>query len=249
MDKPTVVQIGTATADYAYKAAEHLYKDYTALDVNMGCPEKFSIKGKMGAALLVDRERVKDILSTLVRNFDKPITCKIRLLNELHDTIDLVKSIEATGVKAIAVHARYIPQRPREKAHLDLVRHIVDAVSIPVIANGDIFEYKDIEKTKEITGCTSVMIARGALINCSIFQPEPVSQVQVCREYLENCIKYGNLYSYTKYTVLRMFGEVGKMTKTKFYEELVKSKSHEDMLNVVREYETNPDLDIMEPIA
>lgn len=78
----------------------------------------------------------------------KPITCKIRLLDKLEQTIDLVKMIEQTGVKAIAVHGRYIPQRPREAAHMEQLAHLVDAVSIPIIANGDVFAREDIQLIK-----------------------------------------------------------------------------------------------------
>lgn len=229
-DIPTVVQLGTASSEWALKAALHMYQDYTAIDVNMGCPEKFSVKGGMGAALLVDRERIKDIVSTLVRNIDKPVTCKIRLLPELSDTIDLVKTIESLGVQAIAVHGRYVPQRSNTPPHHDLLKTLSSAVSIPMIANGDIYSYDDIQKVKDESGCSSVMIGRGALINCSIFQPQLIPQVDICKEYLENCIKYDNVFSFSKYTALRMFGEVGLLTKTPFYEGMVKSKTHEGLL-------------------
>jgi len=72
----------------------------------MGCPKHFSVHAGMGVALLTDKERIKQVLTTLVRTIDKPVTCKIRLLEKMEDTVDLVKAIEQTGVKAIGVHAR-----------------------------------------------------------------------------------------------------------------------------------------------
>jgi tRNA-dihydrouridine synthase 2 len=96
------------------------------------------------------------IVSTLVRNANKPITCKIRLLNTLEDTLDLVKTIEQLGASALAVHARFIPQRPHEPAHLDWLPHITSALSIPVIANGDVFLHEDIANTREITGSEKI---------------------------------------------------------------------------------------------
>lgn len=149
----------------------------------MGCPKQFSVHGGMGSELLKTPQRIKEILTTLVSNLDKPVTCKIRLLDKVEDTVDLVKMIESCGVKALAVHARYIPQRPREPAHIDLAKHVVDAVNIPVIVNGDIFKYDDIEKVKNMTGCASVMIGRGALHNCSIFSPIPKTQLEVAYQY------------------------------------------------------------------
>lgn len=77
--------------------------------------QPFSLKGGMGAALLKDPERVRDILTTLVQGIpNKPITCKIRLLSTEEETLSLVKIIESTGVAAIGVHGRLTGQRPRE---------------------------------------------------------------------------------------------------------------------------------------
>jgi tRNA-dihydrouridine synthase 2 len=240
-DHVSVLQLGTAGEEYAVKAAQHLYKDYHAVDVNMGCPEKFSTQGGMGAALLVDRERVKQVLTGLVRNIDKPVTCKIRLLESMADTIDLVKSIEMMGVKAIAVHGRYIPQRPRQPAHMSLIKQLAEVVSVPMIANGDVYKYEDIETTKEVTGCSSVMIARGALVNCSIFSPDnPRPQKEVGLNYLKYCMKYQNPFAFTKYTISRMFGENGKVTREPWYQKLILAKTHEEMVDIITsDVETN----------
>lgn len=241
-DNVSVLQLGTASEEFAVKAAQHLYQDYDAVDVNMGCPEKFSTQGGMGAALLVDRERVKQVLTGLVRNIDKPVTCKIRLLPTMEETIDLVKSIEMMGVKAIAVHGRYIPQRPRQPAHMSLIKQLAEIVSIPMIANGDVFKHEDIEETKNITGCSSIMIARGALINCSVFAPQKLQkpQMDVAIHYLKLCIKYNNPFSFTKYTVSRMFGENGTRTKEPFYQQLTIGKSNQELLDILKaEVEAN----------
>lgn len=235
-DTVSVVQLGTAGAEFALKAAEHLYKDYHAVDVNMGCPEKFSTQGGMGAALLVDRERVKQVLTTLVRNIDKPVTCKIRLLDKMEDTLDLVKSIEMMGVKALAVHGRYISQRPRVAAHMSLIKQIAEVVSLPLIANGDVYTYDDIETTRNVTGADSVMIARGALINCSIFSAtNPRPQKEVALNYLKFCKRYENSFSYTKYTISRMFGENGKVTRDPWYQSIILAKSIDEMTDIMAE--------------
>ena len=125
----------------------------------------------------------------MVRNFDKPVTCKIRFLDKMEDTIDFVKMVEQTGVKAVAVHARYVDQRPRQPAHLGLVKIISSCLSIPVVANGDAFVHSDISKIKELTGCSSVMIARGAMWNASIFSKDESKrepELVVARKYVDN---------------------------------------------------------------
>lgn len=109
-------------------------QDIAAFDVNMGCPKEFSIKGGMGSALLTQPEKIQDILSTLVQNLDIPVTCKIRLLPNIDDTISLCKLIEKCGVAALAVHGRTKEERPQHPNNNEAILRITQEVSIPVIA-------------------------------------------------------------------------------------------------------------------
>jgi tRNA-dihydrouridine synthase 2 len=126
-----VLQIGTCNAGNALKVANLMASsttaagnttgrmDIRALDINMGCPVHFSTAGGMGSALLSKPELIRDILTTLTRNYTPdvlPITCKIRLLETESKTLELVKMIANCGVSAIGIHARHIPDRPRHKA-------------------------------------------------------------------------------------------------------------------------------------
>ncbi|XP_058069538.1 uncharacterized protein LOC131218773 isoform X4 [Magnolia sinica] len=167
-----VFQMGTSNAVRALTAAQIVCKDVAAVDINMGCPKSFSISGGMGAALLANPELIHDILTTLKRNLDTPVTCKIRLLKSSQDTVELARRIEKTGVSALAVHGRRVADRPRDPAKWSEIADIVAALSIPVIANGDVFEYEDFQRIKNATGASSVMVARGALWNASIFSPK-----------------------------------------------------------------------------
>lgn len=152
----------------------------------------------MGAGLLSKPDTIKDvnqkpisfysnsilfsmttqILTTLKRNLGNSITCKIRLLSTLPDTIDLMKMIEQTGVSAVTIHLRHIPERPKDKAHWEHAKSILSSsLNIPVVLNGDIFEREDISTLKELSNAKSFMIARGTLRNPSIFSAQtlPVS--------------------------------------------------------------------------
>ncbi|KAK9285088.1 hypothetical protein L1049_024273 [Liquidambar formosana] len=146
-----VFQMGTSDAVRALTAAQIVCKDVAAVDINMGCPKSFSISGGMGAALLTKPELIHDILTTLKRNLDTPVTCKIRLLKSSQDTVELARRIEKTGVSALAVHGRKVEDRPRDPAKWSEIADIVSALSIPVIANGDVFEYDDFERIKAAT--------------------------------------------------------------------------------------------------
>jgi len=198
----------------------------------------------MGAALLEKPELIKDILSTLVRNINKPITCKIRLKSEISKTIDLMKIAESTGIRAIAVHARYVADRPKDKAHWDLLKEIIDLkpVNIPIIANGDIFEYEDIQKIKEYTGASSVMIARGACRNPSIFSSIGISVKEMMKEYTKVCIDTDNPFSNTKYTLMCMSKEQGKwLSESKEGVDFHKSKTYDEICKLwdIEEYLKN----------
>ncbi|GAB2279244.1 hypothetical protein Dimus_013892, partial [Dionaea muscipula] len=180
-------------------------KDVAAVDINMGCPKSFSVSGGMGAALLSKPEMIHDILTTLKRNLDIPITCKIRLLKTSQDTVELARRIEKTGVSAIAVHGRRIPDKPRDPAKWDEIAEVVVALSIPVIANGDVFSYEDFQRLKLATGASSVMVARGALWNASIFSAQgKLPWETVKREYVRKSIMWDNDIKSTKHTLKEM---------------------------------------------
>ncbi|KAM7516385.1 hypothetical protein LguiA_005968 [Lonicera macranthoides] len=200
-----VFQMGTSNATRALAAAKIVCKDVAAIDINMGCPKAFSIHGGMGSALLTKPELIHDILTTLKTNLDTPITCKIRLLKSPQDTVELARRIEKTGVSALAVHGRRVPDRPRDPAKWSEIADVVAALSIPVIANGDVFEYEDFQCIKAATGASSLMVARGALWNASVFSPEgKVPLEDVKREYVRESILWDNDIKSTKHTLREM---------------------------------------------
>lgn len=220
-----VLQIGTADATLALKAAQNLIEDVTAIDINMGCPKHFSLSGGMGAALLSKPDIVKDILSTLQRNLNKPVTCKIRLKDNIQDTLDLVKLIEQTGVSALTVHGRTVAERPRNPAHWDQIKTISSALSIPVIANGDCFSYADMQKMKESTGASSVMIARAAMWNASVFRSSgPLPLHDIIKMYLRKAVDTDSPYQNTKYVVMEMLKNANEL-ETEKGQVVVHSKS------------------------
>lgn len=197
-----VFQMGTSDTVRALKAAQLVCNDVAALDINMGCPMAFSLSGGMGAALLSKPNLIHDILTTLKRNLDIPVTCKIRLLKTSHDTVELARRIEKTGVSALAVHGRRVADRPRDPAKWNEIADVVSALSIPVIANGSVFEYGDIQRIKEATGASSVMVARGALWNASVFSPEGLTPWEdLKREYVRKSILWDNDLKSTKQTL------------------------------------------------
>lgn len=204
-----VFQMGTADPDRALTVAKLVEQDVAAIDVNMGCPKEYSTKGGMGAALLSDPDKIEAILRKLVGGVKKPITCKIRILASIEETISLVKRIEKTGIAAIAVHGRFKEERPRHPVHCNYIQAVANAVSIPVIANGGSLDlvktFADIEAFRKASNASSVMLARAAMWNPSIFSSKGLLPVEtVMEEYLKYAIRYDNHAFNTKYCLCQM---------------------------------------------
>ncbi|CAG8568119.1 1594_t:CDS:10 [Ambispora leptoticha] len=230
-EKPKLIfQIGTADPELALQAALTVKQDVAGIDVNCGCPKKFSIQGGMGAALLSNPDLLKQILTNLVQKSGLPVSCKIRILETKEKTIELCKMIESTGVKAIAVHCRLRDERPRHPGHWDIFRDLVESISIPIIANGDIFTRADITRLKEISS-NSVMFARGAKNNVSVFCKNgellPLRKVVIL--YIKKAIEYNNLFSNTKYTIMQMYADIAKDSE---YDRVTKAKSYETLCKI-----------------
>jgi tRNA-dihydrouridine synthase 2 len=106
-EKPNlIIQIGSSDPVNAVKAALAVSQDAAGIDLNCGCPKRFSIVSAMGAALLSEPDRLCAILTALVENVPLPITAKIRMLETTEQTVELVRRIEKTGVSAITLHCR-----------------------------------------------------------------------------------------------------------------------------------------------
>ena len=166
--KKLIIQLGTADPENALKAALKVSSDCAGIDINCGCPKRFSVISSMGSALLEDPDRLESILQTLVSNLSIPVTCKIRLIPPLNSsqsfiesTVAFAKRMERTGIAAIAVHCRFTWEKPREKGHQEIFAELQKALNIPLIANGDFYSMQDIYNMQSNVPIKEFMIARG----------------------------------------------------------------------------------------
>ena len=152
-------------------AAQIEERPFDILDFNMGCPVPKVVNNGEGSALMKDPHLVREIVTSMVKAVKKPVTVKIRkgFNEESANAVEIAKILEDCGVAAIAVHGRTRAQFYSGKADWDIIRQVKEAVSIPVIGNGDVTSPQKAEELVKQTGCDGIMIARGAQGNPWIF--------------------------------------------------------------------------------
>lgn len=151
------------------------------IDINMGCPvPKVALKAQAGSALLKNPEKIYEIVSAVKNAVSIPVTVKIRSGwdEQSINAVEVAKICEKAGASAITIHGRTRAQGYTGHADWNIIKQVKNAVSIPVIGNGDILSCYDAKKMLEITGCDAVMIGRGALGNPWL--------IKECVDYLEN---------------------------------------------------------------
>ncbi len=171
-ERPVGIQLLGSNPNSVINSAKIIEQKFhpELMDVNLGCPSQSVIKNECGAALLKKPEVIGEIISGLSGSLDVPITAKIRILNSLDETLKIARIIEKAGAAAIIVHGRTQKQQYSGKSNFGFIKNIKSELSIPVIANGDIFDEKIAKHVLEYTQCDGLMIGRAAMGDPHIFR-------------------------------------------------------------------------------
>ena len=172
-ENPVSLQLFGSDPDIISQIAHEIEeRPFDILDINMGCPVPKIVNNGEGSALMKNPVLAGEIIENTVKAIQKPVTVKIRkgFDDEHVNAVEMARVAQESGAAAVAVHGRTREQYYSGKADWDIIRQVKEAVSIPVIGNGDLLTAEDVIAMKEQTGCDGFMIGRGAQGNPWIFE-------------------------------------------------------------------------------
>lgn len=188
LNSPCFIQLNGHDPEMLLRSAKLLQDKTPCIDINLGCPQQIAKRGHYGAFLLDHPDEVYKIIGYLCNNnLSCGVSCKIRLFNDLNQTFDLVKNLDKLGISCLCVHGR-TKEENKEKigpCNWEAIKEIKKLVKIPVIANGGLGTFEDIDKCLEYTGCDCVMSGEKLLEMPSYFSKKMYNIDDIATEYLD----------------------------------------------------------------
>ena len=256
IERPIAQQIFGSDVETFVEAAKMVYEIMKPdiIDINMGCPvPKVAVKAQAGSALLKNPEKIKEIVEAVVKAVPVPVTVKIRSGwdSKSINAVEVAKIIESAGASAITIHGRTRSQGYSGYADLEIIKKVKEAVSIPVIGNGDIVDIESAKRMLEYTKCDAIMIGRGVLGNPwlikelvtyletgeIIAKPTYEERINMCFHHLNYLMDLKD----EKVSILEMRGHIawyikGLPNSTSVKNECFKAKTKEELEKILNNY-------------
>ncbi|KAL4442149.1 hypothetical protein ABPG74_009167 [Tetrahymena malaccensis] len=235
-DRPLFAQFCGNNPDALLAGARYVEDKCDAIDINFGCPQGIAKRGRYGSYLLSEPDTIVALVKKLHENLSIPVTCKIRILPNRLQTIELAKKIEAAGCSILTVHGRTKEQN-KDTVGLcdwDIIKIIKEELSIPVFANGGIYTFEDVQKCLEYTGVDGVMSAESLLENPALFSGKVYDLDEIALDYLEFAEKYPTPHYFSKGHIFKFLHQ-GLQVHTDLRSKLANVKTIEEQKEIVLE--------------
>ena len=254
--RPISIQIFGSDAETMGFAAKEVSKFADIVDINMGCPAPKIIKNGDGSKLLLDLDKSREIINAVVQNSNVPVTVKMRKGwdDERIVATKLAQIAEEEGAQAVTVHGRTRDEFYSGRVDKDIIKKVKEAVSIPVIASGDVVDEKSAVEMFEYTVCDGIMIGRGAIGNPWIFsqiihyletgeklsRPSNEEKLEIIKEHLNLAVeKKGEDIAVKEFRKYLAYYTKGLKNSSEFRNEVNKIENEDEVIKLLDKYFTS----------